>query len=410
MPDENKAITISESTDLYDKLPETIFTVSGKTFIFKGFFSFKCSQELLGFIKNGDEPRAAFAKVAFVMCEPSIKKQAVLICQDDFLRASNEELKGIMQDILTSSSNLNGEFEKLEGLGDDYDRFCKAHKNYLLAFIESTDFSQFAKTSLQAESIIKGLNANFNKLANALESAFASIAISVREVTSNLSAGLGVIAESFQKIHAWDDRRKVLLSYGWPFISDIPDSLFDNIYQNRAEYSQDEVDTKVVSYFRKERCKELKRLVKQWQKCSCFVSRKHIWHQAIVNHSRGYYNASITLATIHIEGILTDFVRINMSTPRYHIDKAIDDIQEKLDDSAFQTYWDYLGQSDVLKNIKNLFAESFHPSNPDEAPNTSRHKIAHGHAVELENEQNSLKQFLFLNELYHMFTLLEKKA
>ena len=65
---------------------------------------------------------------------------------------------------------------------------------------------------------------------------------------------------------------------------------------------------------------------------------------------------------------------------------------------------------DVIDRIEKAFTEGFEHSNPDAASNESRDKIAHGHAYEAENEVNSLKKFLYLNELYSLFLYLDKKT
>ena len=58
--------------------------------------------------------------------------------------------------------------------------------------------------------------------------------------------------------------------------------------------------------------------------------------------------------------------------------------------------------------MKILSAKQFHRRR--KKSNKSRDKIAHGHAYEKENEVNSLKTFLYLNKIYHLFLLLKEKT
>lgn len=68
--------------------------------------------------------------------------------------------------------------------------------------------------------------------------------------------------------------------------------------------------------------------------------------------------------------------------------------------------YEYEVFNDVIERIEQAFNESFDCGNPDKTSNGSRHKIAHGHVYEKETEVNSLKHFLYMNELYHLFLLL----
>ena len=121
------------------------------------------------------------------------------------------------------------------------------------------------------------------------------------------------------------------------------------------------------------------------------------------------FNSSVTLLTVHTEGVITDFVRTSLNNPRYYVKKAIDDIQRELKESKDVSICEYEVFHDVIERIEKVFTESFDHANPDAASNESRDKIAHGHAYEAESEVNSLKKFLYLNELYSLFLYLDKK-
>ena len=107
--------------------------------------------------------------------------------------------------------------------------------------------------------------------------------------------------------------------------------------------------------------------------------------------------------------LITDFVRTSLDNPRYKVEKAIEDIKKELEKNNDVSIYEYEVFNDVIKQIETAFTESFEHSNPDATSNESRHKIAHGHAYEAENEVNSLKKFLYLNELYSLFLCLDKK-
>ena len=93
----------------------------------------------------------------------------------------------------------------------------------------------------------------------------------------------------------------------------------------------------------------------------------------------------------------------------YKVEKAIEDIKRELEKSNDVSIYEYEVFNDVIEQIEAAFTENFKHSNPDVTSNESRHKIAHGHAYQAESEGNSLKKFLYLNELYSLFLYLGKK-
>lgn len=231
------------------------------------------------------------------------------------------------------------------------------------------------------------------------------------EMTQNMKSLFSSIDFSLL-IHRkeWSEQRETLLKYGWFYSDEFPDELTDEIHEKREILTREDVDKIIVTYFRKDRCKALKDIVKQWNELPYFCNREIIFHEALVNHSRKYYNSSVTLLTVHTEGVITDFVRLSLEVPRYRVEKAIEDIKIALDENEVVSIYEYEVFNDVIERIEDAFAEGFKHSDPDKSSNKSRHKIAHGHAYEKESEVNSLKKFLYLNEIYHLFLLLNKQT
>jgi hypothetical protein len=208
----------------------------------------------------------------------------------------------------------------------------------------------------------------------------------------------------------WSEQRETLLEYEWFYSDELPDELVNHIHENKGELSVDEVDKLIVNYFRDDRCKKLKSIVKQWSDLPYFYCRTKVFHEALVNHSRRYFNSSVILLTVHIEGVITDFVRTSLKNPRFKVETAIEDIKKELAEKHEISIYEYEVFTDVIEQIEVAFNENFKISDPDATSNKSRHKIAHGHAYEPENEVNSLKRFLYLNEIYYLFSLLHKQG
>ncbi|TEB06570.1 hypothetical protein Psch_00102 [Pelotomaculum schinkii] len=212
--------------------------------------------------------------------------------------------------------------------------------------------------------------------------------------------------------YQWSEKHDLLVKFGWFYLNELSTEVIDEIYDKKDTITQDEVDRLVVQDFRKNRCERLKKVVNKWDDSPYFKPRKLVLHQALVSHSRRCYNASTTLLSIHTEGVITDFMRIGLQTPKFRAQEALNDITEYLNIQPMGSlsFSDWQIYSEVLERILSAFVEHFDCANPDGASNDSRHKIAHGHVIEAETEVNSLKRFLYLNEVYRLFSYLDKRV
>ena len=237
-----------------------------------------------------------------------------------------------------------------------------------------------------------------------MQSSLLQFATATQSILSNMDFSLLTYSKK------WSAQRETLLKYGWFYSDELPDELVNHIHDNQEKLSTDEVNKLIIAHFRNDQCKALKMIVKGWDELPYFACRKRIFHEALVNHSRRYFNSSVTMLTLHTEGIITDFVRTTLKNPRFNVEKAIEDIKKKLEENNDVSVYEYDVFNDVIKRIEKAFTENFEHSNPDAASNESRHKIAHGHAYEAESEVSSLKKFLYLNEIYSLFLCLDRQT
>lgn len=303
---------------------------------------------------------------------------------------------------------------------------------FKMAQTEICQLSNFSQLQIALKSVPK---IQFPELASAISNIHTP-ALDIQNIVSPLNHMVEVIAESNIKLaetfyspllqveasirsfmtsidfslltyrREWNKGRETLLEYGWFYSSELSEEVVNHIYENRESLSKDDVDKIVVEYFRKNQCEALKNVVHRWNNLPYFACRKVVFHEALVNHSRKYFNSSITLLAIHTEGVITDFVRTVLQNPHYRVTQAIKDVKEKLENTEAMSIYEYEVFNDVIDRIEQAFNESFDCGNPDKTSNGSRHKIAHGHVYEKETEVNSLKHFLYLNELHHLFLLL----
>ena len=304
--------------------------------------------------------------------------------------------------------------------------------NFKMTQTEIYQLSNFNQLQIALKSVPK---IQFPELASAISN-IPTPALDIQNIVSPLNHMVEVIAESNIKLaetfyspllqveasirsfmtsidfslltyrREWNKGRETLLGYGWFYSSELPEEVVNHVYENRESLSKDDVDKIVVEYFRKNQCEALKNMVYGWNDSPYFTCRKRVFHEALVNHSRKYFNSSITLLVVHTEGVITDFVRTVLQNPRRRVNQAIEDVKEKLDNTEDMSVYEYKVFNDVIERIEQAFDKGFDYADPDKASNGSRHKIAHGHVYEKETEVNSLKHFLYMNELYHLFLLL----
>ena len=382
------------------------------------FYSMNCCKKMFDNHENGDDYRLAFSKVVFYMFQQTNNNNSNSISEQDFINATDDKLLIVLNAILEQDNDLRMEYNNLQA-DNVFEGFYQANKAVIkrtIAFENipqvqlpeiSSDITNIFKSVFDMQTFISPLQnlrvAINDKLKQTLQTLFLQVLEAVKPLIESLDYSF------LEYYKEWGEQRNTLLKYGWVYSNRLPDELVDYIHHRQGALSIDEVDKLIVNYFRKDRCKELKNIVNGWSDLPYFHCRTKVFHEALVNHSRKYYNSSVTLLTVHTEGVITDFVRISLKNPRFKVEMAIEDVKKELDESYELSIYEYEVYKDVIEQISARFNENFKPSNPDITSNKSRHKIAHGHAYEPENEVNSLKCFLCLNEIYSIFLMLHKQ-
>ncbi len=278
----------------------------------------------------------------------------------------------------------------------------------IIQFPELTSaLSNISKSAFDIKAIISPLQDMIESLHTVNENLAQSLSaplLQMKETVEKLMFGIDFSLLIHRK--KWSKQRETLLKYGWFYSDELPEELVDNIHMKQDELSIEDVDKIIVAHFRQNECEALKQMLKRWESLYCFNCRERIFYESLGNHSRKYFNSSVTLLTIHTEGVITDFVRTSLNNPRFKVEKAIEDIKKELEENEDVSTYEFEVFNDVIERIEEAFNENFKHSDPDATSNKSRHKIAHGHAYETENEVNSLKRFLYLNEIHYMFSRL----
>lgn len=400
-------------TELKKNFPKLNIVIANTEVQIRVFFNMNCCEFLFNCHEQGDDFRTSFVKSVFHMYKQDRGNESGLT-ESDFMKIADTELHLILNEILEQDNKVKFEYNKMDCI-DDYEKFFYANKTILYSITASISksFESISKMTtafniphpiFNMQAIISPLQnmvKNFNTVDDSIFQVFNTPLLQVAAATQKIMSNIDFSLLTYRS--EWSVQRKTLLKYGWFYSAEIPKELINDIHMRREELSTDDVNNLIISYFRQNKCESLKKLVKQWEPLHYFNCRKRIFHEALVNHSRKYFNTSVTLLTIHTEGVITDFVRIILNNPRFKVEKAIEDIKEQLEESKNVSFYEFEVFNDVIEQIEEAFKENFNLSNPDATSNRSRHKIAHGHVYETENEVNSLKRFLYLNEIYFLF-------
>lgn len=390
---------------------------------------------LLNYILSNDEHlKEVYEKIEcenvyerFYIANDNLIKDAVKPISDAFKRLNKmfiPQISGI-EKVLTQQNAIMKSITmpQVETLNQIASIFAK-QAQFAAAQVKTMDFSYLNNLSKFEFPQMQSKLDNIPKFTIDIASIILPFNQQVSQMQENmrriLSNAISSFANSFAGIdfsmltyhQEWSEKHDFLVGCGWFYLNELPKDVIDSIYERRDNITPNEVDEIVSHHFRQNRCYELKRIIRKWGSSIYFKPRERIFHEALVNHSRKYYNSSTTLLVLHTEGVITDFVRIKLQIPRFKAHRAITDITDCLGDIPMKmlSLSDWKIYNCVFERILDSFQEGFSHANPDNASNHSRDKIAHGHAVERETEVSSLKQFLYLNEVYRLFTLFDEKV
>ena len=400
---------------------ESYFTISGKKVKINTFFCISCLEQLYEFYEKTKDYRKSFASLCFSMYKDTLnQEEEIELTEEDFINASDAELCIIIDKILKEESSIKAEFDQLD-MDDYFERFFLANGKSISKMLEPAiksikEMVSTVNTSLVTsilESIPK-ISLDFSKIIESIFEQFQQNQEEWQRLAKSLSQK---IQSFFSEVdfsfladqQEWKERNETLKNHGWFYINELPEETLSQLSEKKDSLTTEEIDGIICDFFRKDNCKALKQIINNWQSSPFFISRKRVFHEAIVNHSRKYYNTSITTITLHTEGVIIDFVRMKLkpeTSALVAINKIIDLWGElPIKELALSDWRTCL---EVMDIIVSSFSEHFSPDDPESASNNCRHKIAHGHLIDSETEANSLKRFLYLNELFKMLNILDK--
>lgn len=202
------------------------------------------------------------------------------------------------------------------------------------------------------------------------------------------------IKESLKK------KAKTMLQFGWWFIGSLPIEQINYIHRNRETLLQEDVDKIVCDYYKASDYKELEGIIREWDELEYFCKWGSKIDDAFYAHKSGKYSLSVPVWAFMLEGIIRDFLRDAYGISEKRFSFLYNNFKEKAKelDNFIVNY---------AFNCIDSFYVRFNPEEPDEVQDFSRHKIFHGQALNYDNEINSLKLILYLDELFYMISSLK---
>lgn len=194
-------------------------------------------------------------------------------------------------------------------------------------------------------------------------------------------------------------KAKTMLQFGWWFIGSLPIDKINYIHRNRETLLQEDVDKIICNYYKANDYKELEEIIKEWHGLEYFCKWGSKIDDAFYAHKSGKYSLSVPVWAFMLEGIIRDFLRDAYGISEKRFSFLYNNFKEKAKelDNFIVNY---------AFNCIDSFYVRFNPEEPDEVQDFSRHKIFHGQALNYDNEINSLKLILYLDELFYMISSL----
>ena len=217
-----------------------------------------------------------------------------------------------------------------------------------------------------------------------------------------------------------EERHNALVKFGWFEGFGVPYYIANEIADHLDAMTQEKADAIIMDYFKNNNYAELIKMVARWELSPRLNTRKHIFDEAVASHIQERYYSSATLLAVHIEGIVADYIRCE-KTARFKLEGMINDLKQHLNRNLDRVNFPKIDQRLLFEFLEDVYNTRFWHEDPslikdpdknngafEASHNLSRNKIAHGHVIIGLTEADSLKCFLYIHELFHLFVELDR--
>lgn len=409
----NRVIEITNS-ELPLKYTSIEVTIGKRKIKILNRFGLKICRKFIEQCEKTNDFRSEFINAVYEMYSDNLIRDVsdcngTSVSETEFLKIEDTQLMLILNAILEKDPYLFELYNKIE-CENPYGRF------YLVIKRQIENLSETLKKSFQINidiNVLKEITAGFKSFGSVFANVQSNLTDALKELIPKINISLKPFFDAlatidFGKLHLIGHLREchnTLISFGWWYLNDIDEQLLNKIFENKDIITKQEVDRIICDYFRANRCEKLKNMTKGWKQLPYFKARAIDVHQIVIIHGQKYYNSSVTLLTIMIEGVTRDFVQSHLGQGFYKFSKVREELRNIVENDDNIGLFEYTIADHILKCVEETFSGGFNPATPEESPDYKRDKRLHGQALEKQCEADSLKLFLQLNELYNIFYL-----
>jgi hypothetical protein len=189
----------------------------------------------------------------------------------------------------------------------------------------------------------------------------------------------------------------MLRQFHWWPVPGLPYEFYGGLLERIKQNQRRQVNHYFCGWFSWNRYRRLGRMARRWENNVHFHRRRHIYNQALKNHRRGEYSASVPTLLPLIEGISREYLQdkgISANGVTATIKKALEtntpvDIYEAAITDALIHFLDESTYEDTRTG--NVLPSGYQ---------LNRHGVLHGLHLHYGTEANSLRCFLWLETLY----------
>ena len=379
--------------------------ISGKIFEVSAIASTENSITYLKNIDSGVSPKSAFYAYAYAMHSEAQKKNPKTTTRHIFNTMNDNEALEIMRIIVSTNTDAPLELWKLD-IQDIYERFEVYIREYVYLSTREIVKSINNLVDTMKKQIVSSCTLGLQEFREKL------VDISSNMVTTINSSLVGLKEAVAKYCDSRTELDPVMSEFGWGGLSAIPGNIIQYINAKKSILSADEVNRLIFNYYERKNYEELEIVVSSWWWNPYFSSRKQAIVEALKCFKQKLNIASLTLLTLHFDGIVKEFLFFEFGIKLRKNEKAVEEISKlmvSIKDESISYFYDC--NVKAVDEIGKRLTETFEIEKIDETSNLSRHKIAHGHMYDDVSTDVVLKTFLWMNELENLFsTILKNKS
>lgn len=206
-----------------------------------------------------------------------------------------------------------------------------------------------------------------------------------------------VYAEHLNERYRRSDQ--ALRAHGWWALSSWSDDELEEFDQLARSLGRRDFAREICRRYRAYDGRRLRRLIRGWSDDPAFKLRRLIIRDALADHLARRYRVSVPTLMPCLEGVVADAFGLGQ---RVSVPQGLEHLADLFEGL------DALGLEVALDSLGTLYGQIDFRDASRLSPQLNRHLILHGRAVRYGSEVNSLKVFLYLDELHSQVVALRR--